>query len=68
MARGRVDATVDHRFGAELSGTRPNPTYAVGSIRDVAEIRGYLEHPETEEELAEIEAWAPLGPELEPWE
>jgi opacity protein-like surface antigen len=34
----RVDATVDHRFGAELSGTRPNPTYAVGSIRDVAEI------------------------------
>ena len=34
----RVDATVDHRFGAELSGTRPNPTYAVGAIRDVAEI------------------------------
>ena len=31
-------------------------------------IRGYLEHPETEEERAEIEAWASIGPELEPWE
>ena len=30
--------------------------------------RGYLEHPETEEERAEIEAWASIGPELEPWE
>ena len=29
---------------------------------------GYLEHPETEEELAELEAWASLAPELEPWE
>jgi hypothetical protein len=31
-------------------------------------VRGYLEHPETEEELAEVEAWASLGPELEHWE
>ena len=31
-------------------------------------IRGYLEHPETEEERAEIQAWASIGPELEPWE
>jgi metal-responsive CopG/Arc/MetJ family transcriptional regulator len=31
-------------------------------------IRGYLAHPETEEEHAEIEAWASIGPELEPWE
>jgi metal-responsive CopG/Arc/MetJ family transcriptional regulator len=31
-------------------------------------IRGYLEHPETEEERAEVEAWASIGPELEPWE
>jgi metal-responsive CopG/Arc/MetJ family transcriptional regulator len=31
-------------------------------------IRGYLEHPETEEERAELEAWASIGPELEPWE
>jgi metal-responsive CopG/Arc/MetJ family transcriptional regulator len=31
-------------------------------------VRGYLEHPETEEELAELEAWASLAPELEPWE
>ncbi|HEY6706499.1 MAG TPA: hypothetical protein VJB61_02770 [Actinomycetota bacterium] len=31
-------------------------------------IRGYLEHPETEEERAEIKAWASIGPELEPWE
>jgi metal-responsive CopG/Arc/MetJ family transcriptional regulator len=30
-------------------------------------VRGYLEHPETEEELAELEAWASLAPELEPW-
>jgi metal-responsive CopG/Arc/MetJ family transcriptional regulator len=28
----------------------------------------YLEHPETKEELAEIEAWLSIGPELEPWE
>jgi hypothetical protein len=27
-----------------------------------------LEHPATEEELAEIEAWLSIGPELEPWE
>ena len=31
-------------------------------------VRGYLDHPETEEERAEIEAWASIGPELEPWE
>jgi metal-responsive CopG/Arc/MetJ family transcriptional regulator len=31
-------------------------------------IRGYLEHPETEEERVELEAWASIGPELEPWE
>jgi metal-responsive CopG/Arc/MetJ family transcriptional regulator len=31
-------------------------------------VRGYLEHPETEEVLAEIEAWLSIGPELEPWE
>jgi metal-responsive CopG/Arc/MetJ family transcriptional regulator len=31
-------------------------------------VRGYLEHPETEEQRAEIEAWASIGPELEPWE
>jgi len=31
-------------------------------------VRGYLEHPETEGERAEIEAWASIGPELEPWE
>ena len=31
-------------------------------------VRGYLEHPETEEELAEIEAWTSLAPRLEPWE
>jgi metal-responsive CopG/Arc/MetJ family transcriptional regulator len=31
-------------------------------------VRGYLEHPETEEELAETTAWASMGPELEPWE
>jgi deoxyribodipyrimidine photolyase len=31
-------------------------------------VRGYLEHPETEEELAELEAWLSIGPELEPWE
>jgi metal-responsive CopG/Arc/MetJ family transcriptional regulator len=31
-------------------------------------VRGYLEQPETEEELAELEAWASLAPELEPWE
>jgi metal-responsive CopG/Arc/MetJ family transcriptional regulator len=30
-------------------------------------VRGYLEHPETEEELAEIEAWGSTL-ELEPWE
>jgi metal-responsive CopG/Arc/MetJ family transcriptional regulator len=30
--------------------------------------RGYLEHPETEEERAEIDAWASIGPELEAWE
>ena len=31
-------------------------------------VRGYLEHPETEEELAELEAWLSIGPELERWE
>ena len=31
-------------------------------------VRGYIEHPETEEELAEVEAWGSLAPELEPWE
>jgi metal-responsive CopG/Arc/MetJ family transcriptional regulator len=31
-------------------------------------VRGYLEHPETEEELAELDAWGSLAPELEPWE
>ena len=30
-------------------------------------VRGYLEHPETEEERKEIMAWASLN-ELEPWE
>ena len=30
-------------------------------------VRGYLEHPETEEEVAEIMAWASTV-ELEPWE
>ena len=31
-------------------------------------VRGYLEHPETEEELAEVEAWASMAPKLDPWE
>lgn len=31
-------------------------------------VRGYLEHPETEEDAAELAAWASLAPELEPWE
>ena len=31
-------------------------------------VRGYLEHPETGEERAELEAWLSIGPELEPWE
>ncbi len=30
----RADATVDHRFGAEFGGTRPNPTYDIGYVRD----------------------------------
>jgi len=30
--------------------------------------RGYLEHPESEEEVAEVLAWLSIGPELEPWE
>jgi metal-responsive CopG/Arc/MetJ family transcriptional regulator len=30
-------------------------------------VRGYLEHPETEEETAEVMAWASLA-ELDPWE
>jgi metal-responsive CopG/Arc/MetJ family transcriptional regulator len=30
-------------------------------------VRGYLEHPETEEEIAEAMAWASTV-ELEPWE
>ena len=30
-------------------------------------LRGYLEHPESEEELEEITAWASML-ELEPWE
>ena len=29
-------------------------------------VRGYLEHPETEEERAEIEAWASIGPSWNP--
>ena len=33
----RADATVDYRFGAEFSGTRPNPTYALGYVRDRAD-------------------------------
>ena len=31
-------------------------------------VRGYTEHPETEEEVAEIAAWASLASELEPWQ
>ena len=34
----RADVTVDHRFGAEFSGTRPNPTYAAGYVRDQADL------------------------------
>lgn len=34
----RADVTVDHRFGAQFSGTRPNPTYAIGYIRDQADL------------------------------
>jgi len=34
----RADVTVDHRFGAEFSGTRPNPTYAIGYVRDQADL------------------------------
>jgi DUF1680 family protein len=30
-------------------------------------VRGYLEHPETDEELAEVEAWSSML-ELDPWE
>jgi opacity protein-like surface antigen len=33
----RADATVDYRVGAEFSGTRPNPTYDIGYIRDKAD-------------------------------
>jgi opacity protein-like surface antigen len=46
----RADATVDYRFGSEFSGTRPNPTYAIGYIRDQADLEsttlllnGYLD-------------------------
>ena len=31
-------------------------------------VRGYLEHPETEGELTELEAWLSVGPEVERWE
>lgn len=34
----RADATIDHRFGAELSGTRPFPTYDLGYVRDQADV------------------------------
>ena len=34
----RADATVDYRARAGFEGTRPFPTYDVGSIRDVAEL------------------------------
>ena len=34
----RADVTVDHRFGSELSGTRPIGTYAVGYVRDKADL------------------------------
>jgi opacity protein-like surface antigen len=34
----RTDVTVDHRFGAEFSGTRPVPTYAIGYERDQADL------------------------------
>jgi opacity protein-like surface antigen len=33
----RADVTVDHRFGAEFSGTRPVGTYANGYVRDQAD-------------------------------
>lgn len=34
----RADATVDYHFGAEFSGTRPNPTYSIGFVRDKADL------------------------------
>ncbi|HEX2135833.1 MAG TPA: outer membrane beta-barrel protein [Microvirga sp.] len=34
----RADVTVDHRLGAELSGTRPIGTYAAGYVRDQADL------------------------------
>jgi opacity protein-like surface antigen len=34
----RTDVTVDYRFGAKFSGTRPNPVFAIGFIRDQADI------------------------------
>src|SRR5919206_3370371 len=34
----RADATVDHRFGAEFSGTRPIVTYANGYVREQADL------------------------------
>lgn len=34
----RADVTVDHRFGAQFSGTRPNPTYGLGYVRDQADV------------------------------
>jgi opacity protein-like surface antigen len=46
----RADVTVDHRFGAEFSGTRPLITYANGYVRDQADLEsttilfnGYLD-------------------------
>jgi len=33
----RADVTVDHRFGAQISGTRPIGTYANGYVRDQAD-------------------------------
>jgi opacity protein-like surface antigen len=34
----RTDLTIDHRFGAEYTGTRPFPTYDVGFITDKTDL------------------------------
>jgi opacity protein-like surface antigen len=34
----RTDLTIDHRFGAEFTGTRPFPTYAFGSVIDKTDL------------------------------
>jgi opacity protein-like surface antigen len=46
----RTDLTVDHRFGAQFSGTRPNPSYDIGFVRDQADfesttllLNGYID-------------------------